>query len=261
MKKISFLFFLSASIIASSQTVSLKQIGKETILFSARFIDYAGNYLYTLDNNSALYKVDLNTGVMTRLGNAVYKNTRAMFVLNNQLFSIEVDGSMNRIDPVTGAWSVVSPIGEWNLINRVIAVGGKFYTTQNGALYYHPTMSDRLKKQIGDAEFYDLGYGFRTDSTFFSMISGTLSKIDLSNGKWTRIGEKKAWKYVKWGDIIGNKLYTIESPGSFYVSDLSTGTRTLLDDKQFQNGAVIFATGGKLYSIFRDGQLFEVMIK
>ena len=73
-----FFFVLFTENIAHTQTVTLKQIGKETVMFSTRYIEWSNHYLYTIENTGALYKTDLATGVQTRLENVVYRNTRRL---------------------------------------------------------------------------------------------------------------------------------------------------------------------------------------
>lgn len=245
---------------ADTLTVTLKQIGKGTVMFSTTNIEWFNQHLYTLDNTKALYKTDLITGIQTRLGNVTYKNTRYLFMVSGQLYCMETDGSMNRIDIFTGAWTVVSPIGTWNEINRVLVAGRKFYTTQNGALYYHPYMTERVRTKIGDDDFFDLGYCFRTDSTLHSLIGGTLYNINMSTGKWKMIDPKKGWKFAKYGAVIGNKFYTVETPSSLFETDLTTGAKKQLDDKQFKSTEFMFSDSGKLYAIFKGGILYEIII-
>ncbi len=244
----------------NAQTVTLKQIGNKTVMFTTTNVEWFNQHLYTLDNTKALYKTDLNTGIQTRLGTVTYRDTRYLFMVNSQLYCMENDGSMNRIDINTGAWTVISPIGTWKEIDRVVVVGRNFYTTRNGVLYFHPTMNERVSKQIGDADFYDMGHYFRTDTTLHSLIAGTLYNINMHTGKWKMIGPKKGWKFARDGDVIGNKFYTVETPASLFETDLSTGAKKLLDDKQFTNAKLIFSDSGKLYGIFQGGILYEIII-
>jgi hypothetical protein len=255
-----FLFTILFAGTANAQTVSLKQIGIETVLFSDVFVEWFNQNLYTIENTGALYKTNLVTGSHTRLGNVTYKHTRYLFVVNAQLYCMEDDGSMNRIDINTGAWTVVSPIGTWNSINRVLTVGNKFYTTENGVLYYHPTMSERVKKQVGEADFYDLGSYSTTDTSLCTLIGGTLYQINTQTWKWKKIGPNKAWRFAKDGDLMGNKYYTVETPSALVETDLSTGTRKILDDKQFLNAALVIADSDKLYVIFKGGIIYEIII-
>jgi hypothetical protein len=245
---------------ANAQAVTLKQIGEKTVMFSTKYVEWFKQHIYTIENTGALYKTDLITGIQTRLGNVTYTDTRFLFVVSGQLYCMENDGSMNRIDINTGAWTVVSPIGTWKQIDRVLVVGKNFYTTQNGVLYYHPTMSDRVRKQIGDADFYELGNYSKTDTSLHTLIGGSLYNINMNTGKWTMIGPKRGWKSARFAGVIGNKFYTIESPSSLFETDLSTGVKKQLDDKQFTNAELIFFDSGKLYGIFKPGILYEIIL-
>jgi len=244
-----------------SQTVTLKPIGKETVLFSDVFVTAYNNNLYTIENTGALYKTNLTTGAHTRLGNVTYKNTRGIFIVNAKLYCLEDDGSMNMIDIETGAWTVVSPINTWKDANRVVIIANRFYTTQNGALFYHPTMDDRLKKQMGEQDFFDMGNYMRTDTSLYTLIGGTLWNINLQTWKWKKVGANKGWKNARDGEIIANKMYTIESNTSLYETDLGTAEKKLLDDKQFLNCQVLITDfSGKLFAIFKGGALYEVVV-
>jgi hypothetical protein len=244
----------------NAQTVTLKQIGKETVLFSDVFVTHFNNALYTIENTGAIYKTDLITGAHTRLGNSTFKNGRGLVIANAQLFFFEKDGSMDRINISTGEWSVISPINAWNDAEKIFTVGNKLYATQNGVLYYYPTMNPTNRKQIGEAEFFDLGDYTYTDSTLHTIIGGSLYRIDLLNGKWKQVGAKKAWKLSRDGAVIGNRFYSIETPSALYETDLLTGTRKLLDDTQFKEAAVLIADNGKLYTIFNLGVLYEIVL-
>jgi len=251
-------FLLSFSY--SNAQVTLKQIGKENVLFSDVFVTHYNNNLYTIENTGAIYKTDLTNGTHTRLGNSTFKNGKGLVVANGQLLFFENDGSLDRINISTGEWSVVSPMNTWNDIQKVFSVGNKLYATQNGALYYFPTMNFNNRKQIGEADFFDLGDYTWTDSTLHTVIGNSLFRIDLNNGKWKQIGAKKAFKLSRDGAVIGNKFYSIETPSSLYETDLTTGERKLLDDTQFKEAAVLISDSGKLYTIFKLGVLYEIVL-
>jgi hypothetical protein len=255
-----FLFVIAIRKNTTAQTVTLKQIGDKTVMYSSRYVEWFNHNLYTIENTGALYKTDLNTGTQTRLGNVTYRSTRFLFMVRGVLYCMENDGSLYSIDIFTGAWTIVSPIGTWNEIERVLVVGRNFYTTQNGVLNLHPTMSDRGKKQIGDADFYDLGDYVKTDTSLHTLIAGNLYHINMNTGKWNMIGPKKGWRFVRDGYVLGNKFYSVETPSSLFETDLSTGAKKLLDDKQFMNAEFMFADSGKLYAIFKGGILYEIVI-
>lgn len=247
----------------NTQSVTLKPIGKSNMFISVVWGDQSNGTLYTIDFTYALYKTDLNSGEQSRLGDVTYKNTKFFFRYRHKLYSIENDGSMTEIDPVTGAWTVKSSIGTWNEVERVTVVGNSFFTIQNGAFYYYSSLDPKYRKQIGGSEFFNVGILLESDSTLHSLIrDGSLYQIIPATGEWKRIGEGKSkeWKFTTSAEIVNNKIYTIERGGVMYETSLPDGKRKLLDQGQFKNAKILIASAGKLYTITSEGSLFEIVM-
>jgi hypothetical protein len=252
---VSFTFIMSGAI---AQTVTLKQLGKTNEYFQAGNPVYYNRALYTF-NYGALYKTELDSGRITRLGNSVYKNIRFFFAINNKLHIIETDGSMLGIDPNTGDRKPESPINAWINVMQVIVVGNSLYSFENGVCYKHTALDPNSRKQIGKADFYELGNLYRSDSRLFSIIGSNLYQINTTNGEWNKIGKGKAWRAVRSGAALNDKFYSIESDGSLYETTLADGTKKELDKTQFIKGGYLFAESGKLYAIV-EGTLYEVIL-
>jgi hypothetical protein len=241
-----------------SQTVKLKQIGKDNLLLQFSFAEYLNGNFYTITNNT-LYKTDLNTGEQTKVGNTSFQKTQFFFALKNKLYSLENDGSLTQVEPATGAWSSVSGIGSWLRLNKIIVVKNSMYAIENGSLYYYPVLNPQLRKQIGGSDFYDVGILMRTDTTLHSLIrDGSVYEINLTTGEWKKIGKGRLWKYAKAGAVLNNKLYTVESPSSLFETNLADGERKELDKEQFKKFKLLFSDMGKLYGISNDGTLYEI---
>jgi hypothetical protein len=227
------------------------------------FAEHMNGMLYTIDYTGALNKTNLSTGETSRVGNAVYKNTKFFFPYHSKLYSIETDGSMTEIDPITATWTNKSSIGYWSTIEKVTVVGNNFFAIENGAFYYYPGLDTRLRKQIGGSDFYETGMLLESDTTLHSLIrDGSLYQISLTKGEWKRIGKGKSreWKAGITAEVVNNKIYTIETGGSLYETSLPEGTRKLLDAGQLERGRTLIADSGKLYAITREGNLFEIVI-
>ena len=243
---------------ASAQSVTLKQIGKTNEYFQSGTPVYYNKALYTF-NYGALYKTELDSGHRSRLGNSIYKNIRFFFAINNRLHIIETDGSMLGIDPNTGDRKPESPMNTWINVMQVIVVGNSFYSFENGVCYKHTALDPNNRKQIGKAEFYELGDLYHSDSRLFSIIGGNLYQINTGNGEWNKIGKGKTGKSVKAGTALNDKFYSIESDGILYETILADGTKKVLDKTQFIKGGLLFAEAGKLYT-FLEGTLYEIII-
>lgn len=73
-----------------------------------------------------------------------------------------------------------------------------------------------------------------------------------------RIGSAGGWAKTIAGALLNGKLYTIESSGVLYVTDLETGVWTDIGNPEFQNTQFLFAANYNLYSIEKDGSLYVI---
>jgi hypothetical protein len=256
------LFSVPAAII-NAQGITLKQIGKPNQYMNVQFAEKGNELLYTIDFSSGLNKTDLTTGEMTKVNDISFKNTEFFFRYRYKLYSMDKDGSLTEIDPVSGAWTLKSSMNAWSDIDMPIVAGSFFYAIENGAFYRYSVLEPKMRTQIGGSDFYNSWGMFDTDTTFHCLIrDGSLYQISLQNGEWKRIGrgKSKEWKFTTAADIAGNKLYTLETGGALYETSLPDGTRKLLDAKQLEKGRYLITISGKLYAITSDGYLYEVII-
>lgn len=258
------LLFVAATFFSGrkpADPVILKQIGEKSLLYSIRGFDYFGGNLYTLDYNSLLNKINLETGEMQKIGTASYKNAKHFFVLNGKIYIIETDGSMTEVNLETGDWKLLSNMNVWSRTERAFVIRNSLYTIENGALYFHRGPVYDTKDQRGGSEFYNPGYLVRGQTTLHCIPGeGSLYEINLSDGSWKRIGKSKAWKGTKSAAVTGDKLYTVDQAGNFSETLLTDGTKTTLDGTQFADTRALFAEKGKLYVILSTGSLYEVQI-
>jgi sugar lactone lactonase YvrE len=77
-------------------------------------------------------------------------------------------------------------------------------------------------------------------------------------GAWEQVGPAGAWKDTLAGTILNGRLYTVESSGALYVTNLRTGKWKQLGQAEFADTTFLFAAGGKLYTIEKDGSLYRV---
>jgi hypothetical protein len=77
-------------------------------------------------------------------------------------------------------------------------------------------------------------------------------------GSWVGVGAANAWKRARAGAILDDHLYTAESDGTLRATDLGTGERRQIGKPEFGSTTLMFADGGKLFTIETDGSLFQV---
>lgn len=247
---------------AEAQMVTLKQIGKDNMLMTSNMelSVHASGILYTIDQTGSIYKTDLSSGDYSRIGKATFNNLKFFFTMNNRLFVIDNDGSMTQIDPVAGAWSVVSSMGYWNLIVKVVVVANSFYAIENGMLYRYLGFNTATRKQIGGAEFYNVGTLIRFETALYSLINdGSFYQINTNTGEWKKIARSKTWK-GNLSAVVKDKLYTIDNSGTLNETSLSDGNKKQLDNTQFKKAAFLFEDSGKLYTSTTAGSLYEIVI-
>ncbi len=81
-----------------------------------------------------------------------------------------------------------------------------------------------------------------------------------SVGGWAQVGRRGDWQATAAGAILDGKLYTIETDGKLWRTDLSDGTYALVGAEAMPFGATdkLFAAEGALYSIDHAGTLYRV---
>lgn len=252
-------FFISSAL--NAQTVTLRQIGKNNLLMSvSSYFNWRGA-LYSIDNNGVIFKTDLDSGEHVRIGKATYKKVKVLFGLNSKLYIVDMDGSMNEIDPVTGDWKTVSTIGDWSTIEKAFVIGNSLYSIENGAFYYHKSPSATNRVQRGGSDFFNPGSLLRADMHLYSLVSdGSLYEISTATGKWNTIGKSKSWRKAKATEVFGDKFYTVDAAGALTATSLTDKTEKILDTTQFVKTRILFAEAGKLYVIMTDGNLYEVKV-
>jgi hypothetical protein len=77
-------------------------------------------------------------------------------------------------------------------------------------------------------------------------------------GGWVQVGAAGAWKETTAGAVLKGRLYTTESNGCLYVTDLGTGDWKQIGKPEFGATRLMFAAGDKLYTVETDGTLYRV---
>ena len=76
-------------------------------------------------------------------------------------------------------------------------------------------------------------------------------------GGWVRVGEQAGWKETTAGTIFNGKLYTTETSGNLYVTDLASGSWQQIGQSDFGATRFVFGAGTNLYTIESSGNLFR----
>ena len=245
----------------SAQGVTLRKIGKDNLLFNILGAYPMNGMLYYVDYNGTINKVSLDSGASNRLANTSYKRANQIFGWNGKLYIRESDGSMNEVNPMTGAWQLISGLTVWSKIEQIAVVRNTLYSVENGALYRHRGINVDDRTQIGESQFYNVGFLIDRGFSLYSLFNdGSFYEINTTDGGWRKILKGKLLKGAVNGDILGDKFYVVNIGGDFGEVVLADGTNKVLDNTQFKKARFLFSEGSKLYVVMTDGNLYEVIL-
>ena len=77
-------------------------------------------------------------------------------------------------------------------------------------------------------------------------------------GSWSRVGEAGAWKDTIAATTHGGALYTVESSGKLYRTDLGSGSWQGIGKAEFGKTRFLVSVGDALYTIESSGSLYAV---
>jgi hypothetical protein len=80
----------------------------------------------------------------------------------------------------------------------------------------------------------------------------------VANSRWGQVGPAGAWKDTIAGTMFKGSLYTVESDGVLYSTDLSKGTWKNIGKPEFAQTKFMFAADNHLYTIETNGSLYQV---
>ena len=77
-------------------------------------------------------------------------------------------------------------------------------------------------------------------------------------GSWKQVGQSGAWHRTTAATGLQGKLYTTESNGGLYATDVTTGHWKQIGKQDFVNTRFLIGIGNMLYSIERSGTLLRI---
>jgi hypothetical protein len=144
--------------------------------------------------------------------------------------------------PEDGAPLTVEQDGRWYPAKLLRMQGDKFHVHYVGFNEDETVAKSRVFYPfVGDAEHPNYPY-FRTGNA----------------GGWARIGPSGAWKDTCAGAFLKDMLYTVETNGALYVTDLAEGTWKQIGKLDYAKTKSLFAAGEMLYALENDGSLYRI---
>lgn len=213
--------------------------------------------IYTVDSAGSLQAADPADDSSNKIGGADFANTAFLFAAGNSLVSIEKNGTLNLIDPATGAWKQSGPAGGWANTIAGTMLDDTLYTVESaGALYASDPAAGTWRK-VGNSDFAATKFLFAAGGQLASIEnSGTLYLIDPADGSWKRSGDAGAWANTVAGAPMGPVLFTVESDGALVATDVASGTR-VPSGAGFHDAQFLFLANNLLCGIDAKGNFFQ----
>ena len=94
--------------------------------------------------------------------------------------------------------------------------------------------------------------------SLFVLLAAVPGAALADPGSWEQVGEAGAWKATIAGSTLKGRMYTVETDGVLYATNLANGEWKAVGKAEFGGAKFMFAAGDFLYTIETDGSLYKV---
>ena len=101
---------------------------------------------------------------------------------------------------------------------------------------------------------------FKREALIVLVIFAFASIALALGGNWRQVGRSGAWRNTIAATSMLGAIYTVESNGKLYVTSAATGGYRQIGNANFGNTKFIFGINKKIYTIERNGNLYEVHV-
>jgi hypothetical protein len=215
--------------------------------------------LYTVEKDDRLYETDPATGKRRPLGTEVFAGTRQLLAGDGALYAVGSDGSLAAVNPADGSRRVVGPAPGWENTAAGVFRNGALYTTESYGNLWRTDPASGERKTVGKPEFGDTRFLFAARDALHTISwDGNLYAINPADGTWDPAAALGAWERTIATAMLKGRLYTVETTGWLYETNLTTGRYRSVGKPEFGRTKFLLALGDALYSIEQDGSLYAI---
>ncbi len=91
-----------------------------------------------------------------------------------------------------------------------------------------------------------------------AVVALVWASVSFGSGEWKQIGKSGDWGKTRGGAVIGTTLYTIESGGHLYATELPSGAWKKIGGADYANTKFMIAGTDALYTIETSGTLYKI---
>jgi hypothetical protein len=217
-----------------------KQICSTGVWVETHLGTIAANSIITLDSLNDIYITDPETQQSRLINNDKYPNTRFLLGTSNEIYTLDLDGSIYLTKVSDGLWERVGAFAAYSQTWMCVICSENLITIeQNGTAYIIYSNGDY--KLINDINYSHSTYVLSGSTCFYTIENNNLYATSLEDGKCTQIGETGAYANVNMAVGLNDKIYTLETDGKIYETDGMTGVYSAISNETFLDTRLIFA--------------------
>ena len=112
---------------------------------------------------------NLADGSRKQIGKADFGTTVSMFAAGDNLWTIETDGNLFRVDPANGVWVRVGPEAAWKALRAGAVLKDQLYTAESDGTLHAAKLADGKRQRIGPAEFGNTQWMFAASNAIYTI--------------------------------------------------------------------------------------------
>ena len=136
---------------------------------------------------------------------------------------------------------------------------GALYTVDNQRSIYKTDLDSGTQTRIGKVTYPMAKYFFGINAKLYIVDKdGSMTEIDPITGDWKNVSAIGEWATMDLVFVVANSLYSIQNGGLYYHRSLSASNRVQRGGNDFFNPGALIWYQAHLYSLIRDGNLYEI---
>ena len=256
------LFLLGIGLDQNGEAGGWVRVGAEGAWKAVRAGAVLKGRLYTAEKHGKLQAADLAGGRRKQVGEAEFGDTAFLFAAADNLYTIETDGTLYRVDPGDGSWGAVGAERAWKATRAGAILKGRLYTAEKDGTLVATDLADGKRSRIGKPDFGAVKFLCASGDKLYALDDeGGLFAVDPGDGGRVRVGREGAWKSVLAGAVFKDRLYTAEKDGTLQAARLDTGERKQIGKADYGNTAFVFPGSDEIYTVETDGTLYRIFVK